>query len=204
MEVEPAFENMILGCEAETEGANCIPGWLNKPDPSTGDCWGTYHSYRGQLKLNLTWPVATGDPDTLTVTLLIGGQTKICPGDTFVKAKDSVNYSGYGPLQVPCLYASQEGGVSSGGGRLTYIDENGDPREVIYTQDPAGNITSMTREDGTDIRGIPWGQAEISFDEGSTWQPFLDWWPPKGAHSKSGTDSTCAFWYRGVFYNFCN
>jgi hypothetical protein len=139
----------------------------------------------------------------LTVNLLVKGQTKSCPGNTFGKSASSPEYGGYGALQVPCRYAAQPGGVSSGGGQLTYIDNDGNPQTATYTTDAAGNITEMKNAQNQTIPARPWGKAEISFDNGETWHPFLDWWPPFGSTTQTGNNSTCAYWYRGVYYDFC-
>jgi hypothetical protein len=75
--------------------------------------------------------------------------------------------------------------------------------EVIYNQ--AGGIAKVLRN-GQDIThlGKPWTTVKIRFPDGNGgWnvEDVVD--VQNGSLSRSGPNDTCAFWYRGVYWDFC-
>jgi len=199
--LDPGFSEKIVSCVTTTVGVTCEPVWLAKPDPSTGgphEAWGKYISYYRTLKLNLIgW---NGDQD-LTVKLEIPGQHDKNVGETMIKGGSDPSLWSWGAILLPSLFPTQKV-IASTGGSFTYVDPDGNPHTIAFTKDEAGNILSMTM-DGVPVQGTPWNQAQVSFDGGTTWESWKSWWPPEGLATKSGTDSTCAYWYRGVYWDFC-
>ena len=104
---------------------------------------------------------------------------------------------------------------------FSYINAEGNTYTVTVYKDQAGNITEITRtvfdDDGNPIdfdiitdQGIPANEIMARFpnpdpnlapDMPYVEEPFN--FVPNDTVTKSGDNSTCGYWYRGKFYNFC-
>jgi hypothetical protein len=195
--VPPEFEPFgCTGCT--TEGTDFL---CDKPDPSTNDCSGIYPGYLCLLKVNLDGTAWNGN--TLAFSVAVAGQYDKGPRDAFVRSTADPSIWAYGPSLSFYPFSRAEV-VNSTRDQFT-VKDPADPT-VVYKievfKDGDGNITQVLKN-GIDItdQGIPWGQIRIKFPGKDP--EFVNYVKHKSS-TKSGEESTCAYWYRGVFYDYCN
>ena len=101
--------------------------------------------------------------------------------------------------------------------KFTYVNDEGQEYNVIVTKDQYGKILSIIRtipdcEEGDECDenitddGIPVNEILARFPDPSGGEVKITElfnFVPNDTVTKSGEDSTCGYWYRGVFWNFC-
>ena len=158
-------------------------------------------------------------------TLVVEGVADSAPSDWFIYAafNDDIEhvatldynpYGIHGIIQAPALAVAGavKPVIAKTSEDFSYVNEAGETYTVKVNKDQAGNIISIKlrgpgceegeecEQDITD-KGIPIDQFEISYDGGESWESLK--FITEQIVTKTDENSTCAYWYRGYYYNFC-
>ena len=150
------------------------------------------------------WNNREGWGDQFELSLTLEGQHGSAPNDWFILAGDRAGNIANGIILAPGTLPPDA--IAKTTLKFTATDPSGQQYLIEIKKDTLGNILEIMRtppggepEPITDT-GIPWAQVQFSV-EGGPWEgvEFIN----NDTTSKTGNESTCGYWYRGVFWNFC-
>ena len=201
--VERPFADLIVGGGLDCDGSG---------DPSSSfakyQTWNCYYKWNelGSGKVSLE---VKGETDSAPTDWFIkASNDSSAPTDTdwFIKACNDPSPYAWGIIKGPATsIPAKPLVIAKTSEEYSYIDRDGNPYTVTIYKDQAGNITQITRthdgivEDITDS-GVPIEEFQIQIPDGD-WEnlEFIT----DEIVTKTGENSTCAYWYRGKYYNFC-
>jgi len=156
--------------------------------------------------------VAMGTPSSSTIWSFTANTNKATTSTILL---DTAGKQGEGELTfemaVPGCDAPPTGPITQSAQEFTYVNDAGETYTVTVYKNSNGTIDRIIRRtydsngnliDETDItaEGISVTQIQAKYDDNHI--EFFDF-VPDDTVTKTGDNSTCGYWYNGVFWNFC-
>ena len=160
-------------------------------------------------KYNMQAFVAKGTPASQTIWSFVANTNKTTTSTILLDTRGKTGELTF-EMAVPACDPGPVAPITQSAQEFTYVNNLGETYKVTVYKDQEGNITQIIRTnpngttDDITTEGVSVTQVKARFVDanGDTKEEFFNFIPDDTV-TKSGENSTCGYWYGGVFWNFC-
>ena len=158
---------------------------------------------------NMQARVAKGTPASSTIWSFYANTEKMTTSSILVDVRGKTGELAFEMAVPGCLPEPDD--ITQSTEQFSYVNDAGQTYTVTVFKDQYGNIVKIERTGPDPVtgeittvditeNGVQINQINVKLPDG-TIEPFTQ--VPDGTVSKTDDDSTCGYWYAGMFWNFC-